>query len=386
MFSFSHGFGVLAPSWKARVADIRDVFCTWWREQLQQQLGVHAWSWLMGPERRVLQYRAADDLVELTLSGAEDGALARTRVPQASLTEAIDRILAAHQLARTDVDHALVLPTEAFFARRLLLPSEVLSRVHEIAERDIAAKLPFRIGDIYHRTIVEKSPDPKRLIASQWIIKREIVENEATRLQLRLDDLSYVHGPSTAANTPSPLIALGHDRHAAMPWYWASVRSLVISGLVLATLAIGLKIWHQQQTLDDLDAQIAASRDRARTVRQKLDGLELKQAAVMRVHLDKASMPGLLDLLNETTTILPAHSWLSEFQLVQLAGSKLEQQLLLTGFSEAAAGLVREFDRSPMFRETALTSPISTDAAEGRERFSLQVKLNRLDSVRESPR
>ena len=83
---------------------------------------------------------------------------------------------------------------------------------------------------------------------------------------------------------------------------------------------------------------------------------------------------GLIDLWEETTRVLPSHSWLTEFRLVETMG-KREEQVTISGFSNAAPSLVGIIDSSPLFFDAALTAPIAFDATEGRERFALQAKV-----------
>ena len=83
--------------------------------------------------------------------------------------------------------------------------------------------------------------------------------------------------------------------------------------------------------------------------------------------------------------MLPSHSWLTEFRLVE-AADKREGQVALFGFSSAAPSLVGLVDGSPLFFDAALTAPIAIDANEGRERFALQAKVRPPDPFKEAAR
>jgi general secretion pathway protein L len=82
----------------------------------------------------------------------------------------------------------------------------------------------------------------------------------------------------------------------------------------------------------------------------------------------------LIDLWQETTRVLPSHSWLTEFRLVEVVG-KREEQVTLLGFSSAAPSLVGIIDGSPLFYDAGLTAPIAVDATEGRDRFAVQARV-----------
>jgi general secretion pathway protein L len=85
-------------------------------------------------------------------------------------------------------------------------------------------------------------------------------------------------------------------------------------------------------------------------------------------------MPGLLDVWEEVSKIIPANSWLTELRLSEVA-QRQDQIVVMTGLSSAAAELVAMVDKSPLFADAALTAPIALDSMEQRERFTLQAKL-----------
>ena len=86
----------------------------------------------------------------------------------------------------------------------------------------------------------------------------------------------------------------------------------------------------------------------------------------------------MIDLWQEATRVLPSHSWLTEFRLVETVG-KREEQIAILGFSNAAPSLVGIIDGSPLLFDAALTSSIAFDAAEGCRTFRVasqsEVKL-----------
>ncbi len=107
--------------------------------------------------------------------------------------------------------------------------------------------------------------------------------------------------------------------------------------------------------------------------------------ALLRLRLQRSETPGVIDLWEEATRVLPSHSWLTEFRLVETVG-KREEQIAILGFSNAAPSLVGIIDGSPLFFDAALTSSIAFDAAEGRERFALQAKVKMPDVFKEAAR
>ncbi len=110
-----------------------------------------------------------------------------------------------------------------------------------------------------------------------------------------------------------------------------------------------------------------------------------RRDALGRLRLQKSEAPGLIDLWDETTRVLPLHSWLTEFRLTEGAG-KREGQVTMIGFSSAAPSLVGIVDGSRLLSDAALTSPVAFDATEGRERFALQAKVRLPETLKEAAR
>jgi hypothetical protein len=70
--------------------------------------------------------------------------------------------------------------------------------------------------------------------------------------------------------------------------------------------------------------------------------------------------------------ILPPHTWLSELRPSETPEGR---QVVMTGFSAAAASLVGLIDRSSLFGEAALVGAVTVDEAERKERFVIQARL-----------
>ena len=85
-------------------------------------------------------------------------------------------------------------------------------------------------------------------------------------------------------------------------------------------LAVSLRYYRQQHALDGLVAELAVTRTKAQRVRAALDKLESERAHLPHLRAQKNG-PGVSDIWEEVTRILPAHSWLTEMRLAALPGS-----------------------------------------------------------------
>ena len=283
----------------------------------------------------------------------------------------IDRFLRSQGLERKDVDFGLRLPSESVFCRKLLLPAEAIDAMEAIVAEDLAKKTPFKSEDIYSDYVALDRGDGNKITIWQWVTRRQYVDQALVPFNFDIKQVAFVVFENSAAERPAPFINLRPKADARNSWYQKAALGLCCSAVILALLAGGLKYWNQQTALDRLDAQIATTSGKAQQVRALVDQLQEKKNALLRLRLQRSETPGLIDLWEETTRVLPSHSWLTEFRLVETMG-KREEQVTISGFSNAAPSLVGIIDSSPLFFDAALTAPIAFDATEGRERFALQ--------------
>jgi len=337
--------------------------------------------WLVASGRGSLVVDAEGDAIALRLVGNGGQALACERVARADYgPAAIDAFLQGHRLARKDVALGVRLSPAHVFCRTLTLPIEAMRSLDRIVEQDLMSRTPFRRQDIYCDHASARDAAGK-IAVRQWVARRDIVEDAVAAAGLDLDAVAFVDaGTSIDAAVPPPRIALRPDAAGRKSRIAAAATALAASAVMLALVAGGLTYWRQGLTLDDLGAKVSGARAKAQRVRDAVDKLERKQAALLRLRSHKADQPGLLDAWEEATRILPSHSWLTELRLAE--SSDKQPQVSMTGFSTAAPSLVGIIDQSPLFADASLTAPIALDPAEQRERFSLQAKLKRPEPIR----
>jgi general secretion pathway protein L len=361
-------------------------FGDWWLKEFVNLFPERVVEFFCGRGRPSLVVAADREGISLELLNGARGSSAshHTTSADGAMVE-IDRFLSSQGLQRKDADIGLRLPAESVFCRQLLLPAEAISSIDAIVSQDLAKKTPFKTEDIYSDHTVLEHSGGKKIAVWQWITRRQYVHQALLTLKMDIEHLSFVVFGKSATQQAAPYINLRPRQLARHPWRQKTALALCCSAVMLALLAGGLKYWHQQTTMDRLDAQIATASRKAQHVRALVDQLQEKKNALLHLRLQRGQEPGLIDLWEEVTRVVPSHSWLTEFRLVETAG-KREQQVSIVGFSSAAASLVGIMDGSPMFFDAALTSPIAFDATEGRERFALQAKVKMPDSLKEAAR
>ncbi len=359
-------------------------FGEWWLKEFLDLLPTRIVEMLSHRGRALLVVSADQDGATLKLLDSAHTPIALHRAARPDDVPAgIDHFLRSRGLERGDVDIGLRLPAESVFSRQLILPAEAIAAIDVIIAQDLLKRTPFKPADIYSDHMVLERIDGNKMSVWQWITRRQYVHQVLLTLKINVEDLAFIVFDEGAAGVPVPFISLRKDSFGQKSWHRKATQVLSGSAMVLMLMAGGLKYWNQQTAIDQLDKRIAAVSGKARQVRLLVDQLQEKKAALLRLRLQRSERPGLIDLWQEMTRVLPSHSWLTEFRLVETAG-KREEQIAISGFSSAAPSLVGIIDGSPLFLEAALTSPIAFDAAEGRERFALQAKVKASAGSREA--
>jgi general secretion pathway protein L len=354
----------------------------WWLQGFLDLFPARAGEWLIDRGSKHLILSADQETVLLQLLTDRRRTLASARVSHTDYTpELIDGFLRSHRLRRADVSIGVRLAPESLFARKLLLPLETRRTLDAVVAQDLLAKTPFRLDDIYHDHFISRSGD--KLCVWQWVVRRELVGDCVEALGLELGDLAFVEAVAEH-NEPHPCVRLQRAPADQNRLLRRAFVGLAFSACVLAALAVGLHYHRQQLMLDALAVELAATRAKAQRVRSALDKLEAERVGVLRLRSRKRDGPGLLDIWEEMTRVLPSHTWLTELRLSDTVGK--EQQIVIAGFSSAAATLVGLLGHSPLFGDAALTAPISIDATEGKERFVIETRLKTLDPLKTAAR
>lgn len=360
------------PSLDASLSQLGGRFSAWWIGEFLAFLPDRTAAWLLGENRQVLVIGLDGKSVDIELLTGSRQVLACAQVDVDVFSAAtVDAFLKQRGLDRSGIDLGIRLPAERIFHRTLRLPCEASRQLEAVLARDLAVKTPFRTQDIHVGWARSDAADARTILISQWIVRRQIVTDAAASLKLGTADIAFVEG--AGGEEVVPTIPLRENPDGGASWFSTAAFGLTVTAAILALLATGADYYRQQSMLDALDAKITKARVKAQQVRAAIDGLEQSQAVLFKIRARKADAPGLLDIWEKATQVLPNHSWLTELRVSQTPGE--EARVSMVGFSSAAASLVGLVDRSALFTDASLTAPVTLDPIEGRERFSLQATL-----------
>jgi general secretion pathway protein L len=383
----SESLSVFVRSWTAGLPGLARYLSELWLQEALDLLPKRFVERYLRQDQKVLTLAVDNDVVSLGLLGSGRH-LVETKcvnIPDYS-PHIIGQFLSSQGLQRKDVALGLQLPLESVFCRKLILPSEASGSVNEIVTQTLLKKTPFKLQDIYCDHVVVKEAAGDKIAVWQWIVRRKLVRDALLPLQIGPESVDYIFADNDVANNERPpVIKLRPAPQTRKSLIQQSIYVLSGCAVLLSLVAGGLNYWRQQTVIDDLESQISATKRKAEQVRALVNQLEKKQSVLVQLRLYKSNTPGLIDLWDETTRILPSHTWVTEFRLSE-AKDKQEQQVAIAGFSAAAPSLVGVVDSSPLFSDAVLTAPVSLDPIEGRERFALQAKVRQSDPIKQVPR
>jgi general secretion pathway protein L len=268
----------------------------------------------------------------------------------------------------------VVLPETTFF-RRSFDSVRACERVHAIARQELEHRTPFHAESVYLGMVIEpRQKDSQTLTIRQTIVRRELVEETVRRLDLSLAEISFV-APMGDKDSPAYSISLRPEADREVP-FRRVLRILIVAALIIAGLDAALFWWQQERTITAIEAEIALVRERALVVRGIEQEIARIRSALSTLEKQRASLSSV-DVWRETSRVLPDHSWVTDWRF-------RDGLISMAGFSAAATELVGLFEKSPLFTQANLDAPITFDAVNERERFSL-VARTRADAPSGQP-
>jgi general secretion pathway protein L len=355
----------------AKARELIQAFGSWWMKGFLDLFPQRVADWLVDDGGRALVLALDAEAIALHLKAGRSRLLASSRVSGTDDTpHLIDAFLRSNRLNRAKVSVGVSLPEELIFRRSFALPLVARGALDAVALHDLLAKTPFQLDDIHHAHRVDRAGD--KLVVWQCVVRRAHVAAAAESVGLEPEEVDFIELPSGGQDGGPFRIAAKRSSFVKRGrWLQGTGLALATTALLLAGTALGMRYHHQQVLLDRLQSEVADSTVKARSVQDVIDKLHQEQAILQRLRA-KGHEPGLLDIWEEASRVLPVHTWLSELRLLEASEGR---QVVITGFSAAAATLVGLLDRSAVFGEASLVGPIAVDPAEGKERFIIQARL-----------
>ena len=168
-------------------------------------------------------------------------------------------------------------------------------------------------------------------------------------------------------------IALGKAKNDRRFFRVAGVLAALAAALMLAGL--GADFWRQSQQAAELDARIADLTEQAGKIRRSADRAGKEARLLQRLHEARRRDAPMTVLWEEISHLTPDSAYLSELRLAQDKDG--ERSAELVGLARSAVDLPLLYGRSRYVSEATLTAPITVDAREKMESFSMRLKIRK---------
>lgn len=355
------GFHVLAAWGKG--------FAQWWLSGLREAVPARWRQWAEGEARpQVMLWRDGDSVTCRLVSAAGS---AEIRTPFFHFNAAVlDQWLTGQGVTREATRVAPVIARELFFLRELSVPKAAFGALPRILDQDIVRRTPFQLSDIWHAATAVGTEADGVMPMCHWIVRRDRAEAALSELGLTSGDVDCL-AVADSAGEAVPVITFRTVSDDDPAWALRAVRLLAVAALGAVLLGLVAFEWRQASVADALETALAEARLSAQSGRDGMD-------PAARLFAMKAET-GILAVWDELSRILPDHTFLTETRIA-------DGTVTLSGFSADAARLVRIIDQSPLFSGATLTSAITPDANERKERFSLVFKLRGARAARPAAR
>lgn len=307
---------------------------------------------LMGSREAVLGQdngERIDIIRRLPLSGGPDGTAAGERYPPVRLR----------------------LGTEAALRLTIPLPAAAFENLHQAVAFQLDRYTPFTADQVYFTCASgEREPGTDRVMVATTIVERRTIEEAvaaAERLGLAVGAIEVAAGDQRDGRADRLAVP---DLRASPRGQLAIAAMAAILVLALGAAAVMIPFISEERRADALALQLASARRQAEAA-QRLDKEIAQQRAAANFMVDrKRERPSALDILAELTRLAPDDTFLTS---AQFTGNQVQ----LSGVSRSASGLVGLFEKSELFHQAEFRSPVTPDAATGRERFVISVQIDK---------
>jgi general secretion pathway protein L len=352
----------------ATLLQIPSRFFSWWFAELTACIPV-SWRSAVRGRRPLLAVRCSGDGVMLRHSGRAGwrnlGSIAvDVEAPAASRT-AFARSIRGIKLGKTEV--VLELPAEQVLQRTVDLPLAAAENLREVLGFEMDRHTPFKAEDVaFDYRVVSADRQTKRVLVDLTVAPRAAVEHAgrmAAALGLAPDRVSV----SGIGDAPINLLA-SVDAAAGGGVRRRLTIVLAVAACLLLSVAVALPLEQKRKLLGAYEARLAESRAAAAeadALRTRIaQSIDRNQFLVTR----RLATPMAVAILAELTERIPDDTWLVQ---LRLSGD----QLMLSGYSPAAAGLIPTLEASDFFANLRFSAPVTSDPRVGRERFGLSAKV-----------
>ncbi len=270
---------------------------------------------------------------------------------------AIDAIFAANPGSR---DVTLALDARQVLRRSLTMPSAIEDNLRATIGYDLDRLTPFKPDDVYFDAAVASRDPVKREITVDVVAARRRVVDQALALARAMgaNVVAVVADPPERAAMSRINLLSPEDRVDGGRFRRWQFMVPMVALLAVALAAVAVPLWQKRDyaiammnTADEA-ASRAQQSDRLRSELERMVGQY--NFALER----KYTTPGVAQVLDEVTRLLPDDTWLTQFEVKSSIRGKLAQrELFMRGESANAGKLISLLENATLVGEAAPRSP-----------------------------
>jgi len=237
-------------------------------------------------------------------------------------------------------------------------------RVSELAELDLISQTPFERSDVY--LIADNCNGSGR---GYYILKKSILH-------------SLIDSCKKSKIKTKTLLLTGNDNQFSIKisevykFVSESVfrRNLKIAFAFLIIMTSCLTVvhfhWRYEKAGNSLDEQIVIVSKDVAQVRSIVANQKALSNRLKNVLDLKKNASSTMEVWEELSRILPDSSWLSVLKVS-------DDEIIISGFSRAAASLIEIIDSSPIFAQAGFDGPVVAIAGKNIQRFAIRAKVEK---------
>jgi general secretion pathway protein L len=296
------------------------------------------------------------------------------RAPPAAIVgdDALDALLLAAR-ERPPAPVCLRLPLSACYIRRVDVPVGLRRDIKRFLDLDLERATPFRLKDVYcAHTIDAQSARPGMLAVNHIIVRRDAVDAPLAlveRTGAKVAAVGIWNETETAA-LPVDLLPKEDAVPSQAGRRVTPQRLMMILIGALAVAALYQDYTRHEQALASLTADTEAARAKALSVQQTRDAAAEALKEVRAVERLRAGTKPAAEVLETLTRLLPDTVWLTD---LRIDGTSLQ----IAGEANEAASLIGLMEGSAEFSDAAFQSPVTRDATDDKERFTLRARIGK---------
>jgi general secretion pathway protein L len=341
-------------------------FWQWWKREVASSMP----RWLRGAiERRRARPVLAFDGSRATLwqPSAANGEMRMVAVADVPLyadaqsVEAAGRAVFAPLAARNGSLPGVIvsLSPRASLRKTLTLPIALEDHLHQALAYDLDRHTPFKPEELYFDAVViDRDAVHNTLRVDLAAARRSVVDTVLRQAESFGARVVGVTADPPATASASRIDLLPPDRRVGAPGLlrWRVVLPAVLLAIGIV-VALFLPVWQKREEVIALTEMADRAHDRASVSERLRTELE-QRVGDYNFALDrKYAFPGIVQVLDDITRILPDDTWLTQLEVHAMRGKDAQREVTLRGESANAGRLVSLLEDSQLFTQAAPRSP-----------------------------